>query len=172
MDMKKVLVFDKHTSEFLYELFESDINKFLLDNCKVKHVEYNPETHIWDGGDYIRGKVVSMDEFNHIINEQAISGVCEQVILSEYLINDQINNIANAILEISKSLNISGDSISILEDQMAFITECRETNESYKNAYRNHPDYDFRERDEKMDFLRDNMDDMVAEKLGVHTIDL
>jgi len=172
MNMKKVLVFDKHTSEFLYELFDEDIGKFRLDNCQTKQVEYDPETHIWDGGDYIRGKIVTIEEFKRIIEEEGVSGMCERVILSEYLINDQINNIANAVLEISKSLNISGDSISILEEQMAFITECRETNESYKNAYRNHPDYEFRERDEKMDFLRDNMDDMVSEKLGVHTIDL
>lgn len=169
---KKILAFNVQSGEFLAEFHEQEAQNFNLDELKVKYIEYDTELNSWDGGNYASGKIISKEELSRQVYEISLNQLCRNVIVDEYPIDDQINNITNVLLEVVGVLKLEGDVINKLKDQKAFITECVETNRRYVSAYKNDPHWTVIGKDDELNSIRDAVDKEVAEEIGVHTIDL
>ena len=169
---KKVLMFEKHTGEFIAEIYEYDLDRFNVTDFKIKSVEYDEDIHKWDGGNYIQGKLISKEELSRRIYEIGMNGQCRNVILAEYPTDDQINNITSAILDMASSLNLSTPAIDKLLEQKLFIGECLDANKRYIKAYKEDPYWEFIGKNDKLDFLKSSPKEVNSEELGVHSIDL
>lgn len=171
MDENKVLLFEKHDGSFFAEIYEDDVPSFKIKDFNSKKISYDPEEFVWSG-DYVTGKLISLEEESRKIEEIGLNMQCRNVIISEYPIDDQINNITDAILELAKSIKHNGPAVSKLSDQVGFIDECKATNQRIISAYRNDPYWTLIGEDDTLEFLKDSMKTMISEEIGVHTIDL
>jgi hypothetical protein len=168
---KSILLFNEQNGEFMAEINWEDRGLFDLSLFKTKEIEYDPSEYSWNG-DFITGKLESNKKLEKTIYELALNRQCHDVIISEYSTDDQLNNISKALLEVVSLLNLNGHNINKLIDQYLFIEECIETNKRYINAYKTSPNWNFVPKDKTLSFLKDNIETVNSEALGIHSIDL
>jgi hypothetical protein len=116
------------------------------------------------------GKLIPRKEMEFTVKEIVLNQLCRNCILHEYPTDNQLNNITDAILEISDLLNFNGQAVNKLKAQRDYIHECMEINKKYKEAYKNDPEWTYISEDETDEYIREHM--ISCEELGIHSIDI
>jgi hypothetical protein len=166
------LLFNKSTKAFIASVSDGAIPLVDTKNILIKPIELDESQEYWEG-DYDSGSIKKLSDSIPVVHEIALNARCRDIILNEYPLENQINNIAEAVIALASSAKIEQDPrIAKLITQQLFIDECRKTNNRYKTAYQESPDWNYVSKDTELDKLKQNVASGQLEAFGIHTIDI
>jgi hypothetical protein len=140
---KIIILFNKQSGEYFGTTYSKETNQIDSEFLSFKEFEFDPTTHIWDGGDIINGKVIAISEAKPEVKETNLNQMCEESISKEYPLYKQLNIISDVLNDIIQQNNLSGESIDRFKKIHDFIGKKRLLNARYKNAYKNNPEWDY-----------------------------
>ena len=132
---EKILVFNKASGAFMSEMVSNPINKpDQSTHYKYRVVNFNSETHAWNGGDYDTGNIIPKEDIPTTILEEDIDVQAGMVIVQSYPYYSQLNIIANVVQKLADVNGIEGEEVKELNDMLTFIGARKEANAKFKNT--------------------------------------
>jgi hypothetical protein len=155
---KHIIVFNKISKAFYCRMSNNAIDHVDKYRFITKLVEFDEDTHTWDGGDFDYGKVVSKKDILPKVYEKDVDNICSSGISGFYSTHNQLNVIMGVLNHIIDSEKLSGDSIDDFKDIYNFIEKRRLMNERYKKAYKHDPNWEYISKQDNLNQLYKRLD--------------
>lgn len=143
MTKKHILLFNKESGVFFAKLNYEALNGIDKSFFTVKVLEFDENTHKWNGGDVATGKVVAIQDITPIITEQMVNEQCAQAIHSVYKPHHELNAVFDVLSEIIEKENMTSEAVNKFKQIRDFINRRRLLNARYKAAYENDPNWTY-----------------------------
>lgn len=164
---EKILVFNKASGAFMSEMVSNPINKpDQSTHYKYRVVNFNSETHAWNGGDYDTGNIIPKEDIPTTILEEDIDVQAGMVIVQSYPYFSQLNIIANVVQKLADVNGIEGEEVKELNDMLTFISARKEANAKFKEAYKADDSFQFKTRRDEWEDLSRRLDGGLHEEYG------
>lgn len=161
----QIAMFNKQSGEFT-GLTTTVSEPYLNDKFyKWKKIEIDTETQKWSG-DYDTGGVVNVADAPVEIFERDMDRRAGEAIEAVYAWYQQINTIIPVIQALIEKNNLTGSEVDAFLDTADFIQEKRDTNDRYKKAYQDGPDWELITKDEEQKTKARQFEGGIRELLG------
>ena len=131
------LIFNRESDEFCGEIFCDDYSNLDETYFKYKIITFDRKTHVWDGGNYVTGKIIPIGEEPVNVFETDINATTYQTITDRYPVYRQVNILTDLLNTIVESGAISGVAVDEFNAMREYVSARRTLNVNYKNAYIN-----------------------------------
>ena len=143
MTKEHILLFNKDSGEFFAKLNYAALEGIDDTFFTVKVVNYDEDTHEWNGGNATTGKVEAINKIIPVITEEMVNEQCASSIESVYKPHHELNAIFDVLNEIIEKENLSSEAVDTFKKVREFINRRRLLNNRYKAAYSNDPNWEY-----------------------------
>jgi hypothetical protein len=162
---KHVLVFNKASKAYFAVVSVNAVDQIDENFFTTKIVEFNDNTHEWDGGDLDNGQVITKGSGIAAITESELDQRCAQSIADVYQTHHELNTVIDVLSEIIETQGMSSDAIDRFNEVKNFIATRRKLNERYKQAYQSDPNWSYISKEEAQAEIDRLYDGGVYEKI-------
>jgi hypothetical protein len=162
---KHVLLFNKVSKEFFATVSYNALKAIDKNFFITKIVEFDDNTHEWDGGNLDNGKVVLSTGVLPPISETELDKRCAETIQQEYKPYHEFNIIIDVLSEIIEKENMSSDAVNKFTTMRDYIAKRRLMNERYKAAYIESPNFSYKSKEEEKEEYNRLLDGGLAERI-------
>lgn len=167
------VVFNKISGAFVQQIVQDgfdpkELEKMLDDNIytEIKKLKFNPQTHMWDGGDIKTGKVVGLFEATPVVRESEINTNAAGKIEADHPIYKQINALTEAVIALIDVVGEEHVAFDTLKEIKEDIDQIKANNARAKESYKNNPSYKFLTKAEEDAELNAQMEGGIATLIG------
>jgi hypothetical protein len=164
---EKILVFNKASGAFMSEMVSNPVNKPDQSTHYIyRVVNFDSETHTWDGGDYDTGNIIPKDDLMVKILEEDVDIQAGMVITQSYPYFSQLNIIASAVQKLAEASGLECEEVEELNNMLTFIEARKEVNARFKEAYKEDDSFKFMTRRDVWDETARQLDGGLHEEYG------
>ena len=164
---EKILVFNKASGAFISEMVCDSINKpGDSTHYKYRVVNFNSDTHTWDGGDYDTGNIIPKNDIPTPILEEDVDTQVGMVITQSYPYFSQLNIIAAVVQKLAEAHGLECEEVEELNNMLTFIEARKEANTKFKAAYKEDGSFEFITRRDQWTQMAKQLDGGLHEKYG------
>ena len=143
MTKKHILLFNKESGVFFAKLNHEALAGIDSTFFTVRVLEFDEDTHKWNGGNATDGKVELINEIVPVITEHMVNVQCTVAINSVYKPHHELNALFDVLNEIVEKENMSSEAVDRFKQIRDFISRRRLLNARYKVAYENDPNWNY-----------------------------
>jgi len=137
---------------------EHDAMTYLLRDMDI-------ETETWEGN-MTTGSIIPLDDVTPTMDEYTLNSSAKDKIFREYPFHKQINIMTDLLEILLSKVEVEPDEIADFDLMREYIKKIRENNSRYKEAYLNHTDYDYIDKEEYMRRMNDQLDGGLRDVVG------